>query len=58
MVGVRVLDDDVIIGLPWRPIVKGEFDLHNSTLTCSEQNSLSGYCQVSSRLPAIIFRYK
>lgn len=35
-----------------------EIDLHNSTLACSERNSLSGYCQVSSRLPVIILGCK
>ena len=35
-----------------------EIDFHNGALTCSGQNSLSGYCQVSSRLPALILCYK
>ena len=47
-----------LYGLPFRPIVKCEIDLHNSTLACSEQNSLSGYCQVSSRLSVIILGCK
>lgn len=47
-----------LYGLPFRPIVKCEVDLHNSTLACSERNSLSGYCQVSSRLSVIILGCK
>ena len=43
--------DDVIILL--RPILKCETDLRYGTLVCSEQNSLSRYCQVN--LPAIAF---
>ena len=35
--------------------MKCEIDFHNGTLACSEQNSLSGYCQVSSRSPAMAF---
>ena len=38
--------------------MKCEVDLHNSTLACSERNSLSGYCQVSSRLSVIILGCK
>ena len=33
--------------------MKGEIDLHNGPFACSKWNSPSGYCQVSSRLPAI-----
>ena len=39
--------------LPLRPIVKCETNLHNGTLTHSEQNSLSGHYQVSSRSSVI-----
>ena len=42
-------------GLPLRPIVKCEIYLHNGTLACLERNLLSGYYQVSSRLPAMAF---
>ena len=38
--------------------MKCEIDFHNGALARSEQNSLSGYCQYSSRSPAIILRYK
>ena len=34
--------------------LKCEINLHNGTLTCSERNSLSGYCKVRSRLPDIV----
>ena len=39
-------------------IVKCEIDLHNGALACSEQNSLSGHHQVSSRSHVIILHYK
>ena len=32
-----------------------EIDFNNGALTYLEQNSLSGYCQVSSRSPAMAF---
>ena len=32
-----------------------EIDLHHGALMCSEGNSLSGNCEVSSRLPAMAF---
>ena len=35
--------------------MKCKIGLHNDTLACSEQNSLSGYCQVSYRLPTMAF---
>ena len=35
--------------------MKCEIDFHNSNLTCVEQNSLSGYCHVSSRSTAMAF---
>ena len=35
--------------------MKCEIDLHNGALACLERNSLSGYCQVSSRSPAMAF---
>ena len=35
--------------------MKCEIDFHNGTLACLERNSLSRYCQVSSRSPAMAF---
>ena len=32
--------------------MKCEIDLHNGALACSEQNTVSEHCQVSSGLPA------
>ena len=51
-----ILCDVVIIGLQLRSILKCEINLHNSSPACSEQNSLSGHYQVSSRLPANLLR--
>ena len=50
--------NDVIIRAAIKAHIECEIDLHNGTLACSEQNSLSGHCQVSSRSPAIILHYK
>ena len=47
---VILLDD---VGLPLRPVMKSEIDLHYGTLTCLECNSLSGYCQVCSKSPTM-----
>ena len=35
--------------------MKCEINFHYGALACSEQNSLSGYCQVSSRSPTMAF---
>ena len=42
---------DVIVRAAIEAIVKCEIDFHNGALACLEWNSLSGYCQVSSRSP-------
>ena len=47
-----MLRDDVIIRVAIE--AKCEINLHNSALACLEQNSLSGYYQVSSRSSTII----
>ena len=55
VMGVRVLRDDVIVRAAIEAHNKCEINLHSGAFACSELNSLSGYCEMTSRTPTMAF---